>query len=278
MHLQPALTGMKCGCLTVSFPSCLSDGDSSMQRITQAARLLTVSRLQIKQTEARCDENQMMCSGDTLGKKEGRKQMWIVRVCALFYLPYWSFSYCGVWARLSCMCLHMKQQLDLICPWKTCRERSSRFRFRMIPFHVWHQLINILFGLVKDDVAEDSSLSRQTRLFFFNTTETFSRYGFRQVQGSLTAQLLCCEREKTCWRTSSELEQLVFRWVKLPKSISCSLAHRGKSNTVEYCYTETGSLKKDINELWLRYKLCIYVYVTQILKWEWTRESHIILK
>lgn len=178
---------------------------SQVQRITQAARLLTVSGLQIKQTEARCDENQMMCSGDTLGKKEGSKQMWIVRVCALFYLPWW-FSYCSVWPRLSCMCLHMKQQLDLICPWKTCRERSSRFRFQMIPFHVWHQLINILFGLVKVDIAEDLSLSRQTSFFFFNTTKTFSRYGFRQVQGSLTAQLLCCEREKTCWRTSSELE------------------------------------------------------------------------
>lgn len=69
---------------------------SQVHRITQAARLLTVSGLQIKQTDARCDENQMMCSGDTLGKKEGSKQMWIVRVCALFYLPYWSFSYCGV--------------------------------------------------------------------------------------------------------------------------------------------------------------------------------------
>lgn len=41
---------------------------SQVQRITQAARLLTAPCLQIKETEARWDSNQMMCSGVKLGK------------------------------------------------------------------------------------------------------------------------------------------------------------------------------------------------------------------
>lgn len=144
----------------------------------------------------------------------------------------------------------------------------------MIPFHVWHQLINILFGLVKVDIAEDLSVSRQTRFFFLIQPRLLAGMGSGKFKGLWQLSSSVVRGKKTCWRTSSERERLVFRWVKLPKSISCSLAHREESNTVEYCYTETGSLKKDISELWLRYKLCIYVYVTQILKWEWTRESH----
>lgn len=44
---------------------------SQVQRITQAARLLTAPRLQIKQTEAQWDENQMMCGETHWEKKRG---------------------------------------------------------------------------------------------------------------------------------------------------------------------------------------------------------------
>lgn len=80
-----------------------------VQRIKQAARLLTVLCVQIKQTEARWDWNRAVCSSNTLGETDGSKQMWIFRVDTLFYLPIELLSHDGVWPRLR---LHIKQQLD----------------------------------------------------------------------------------------------------------------------------------------------------------------------
>lgn len=146
MHLQSALTGMKCGCLTLSFPSCFSDSHLSMFRKCRGLNRLRGCWLRrvFKSKRQRQDETETKwCAEETNWGNRGEQTDVGLQILHIILFSLKLFSHCGVWSRLSAnetATWIFFGQLDFGCPRKTC---SETYFFPSL-------VINMLFGYGRD--------------------------------------------------------------------------------------------------------------------------------